>query len=109
MADDEAEVDVLEILARLNAENNDLKENDDAEITENIDSENIHNEPLNDTNEAIQTTDSQQIVKQNDSLLKKGFKSSGVHMVRESADEQLEQKKRDILAEHADNISAVNL
>ena len=113
MSDDE-EVDVQSILARLNpappSDSDEEEEKETVPATEDTSNaaQTESPEKLQSPKKQLTEINTQDTVAKAEALLKKEQKGSEVFVVREHADEEHEKKKRDILAEHADNVNTVN-
>ncbi len=110
MSDDE-DVDVQSILARLNAgggDDDDSEEEETVPATQDTTEQSENAEKPKSPEKQIVEINTQDTVAKAEALLKKEQKGSEVYVVREQAEDEHEKKKRDILAEHADNVNIVN-
>ena len=108
MSDDE-DVDVQSILARLNAGGGaDDEEEETVPAPEDTTEQSESTEKPKSPEKPIVEINTQDTVAKAEALLKKEQKGSEVYVVRDQAEDEHEKKKRDILAEHADNVNIVN-
>jgi len=108
MSDDEAEVDVASILARLNANVGHEEEGDDSDnVPVNTDQEENQEEGTSLQNTGTDAIETQDTTIKKELVPKKDNKISEVYNVRDYAEEEADKKKRDVLAEHADTINLV--
>lgn len=107
MSDDE-DVDVQSILARLNAGGGDDDDEEEETVPATEDTTEQSEEKPKSPEKPIVEINTQDTVAKAEALLKKEQKGSEVYVVRDQAEDEHEKKKRDILAEHADNVNTVN-